>query len=378
MLPDIEIIMLKYLLEKEFKQFFRSSSLPRMVIIMPFMAVLIFPLVANFEIKNINLAVVDNDKSTYSQQLIQKVSSSGYFRISDVSDCYPQALRSVELNKSDIILEIPPHFERDLAKEKGASVLIAANSVSGTKGGLGSSYLAGIIGDFSSNIRSEWITASDRFSSGRFEISPQFWYNPRLLYTYFMVPALMVMVLAMLCGFLPALNIVGEKANGTIEQMNVTPVNKFTFILSKLLPYWIIGFVVLTICFIVARIFYGLVPEGSLATIYLFAALFVLAFSGFGLVISNYANTLQQAMFMMFFFVLTFILMSGLYTPIANMPQWAQYLSNFSPLKYIIIVLRQVYLKGSSFSELLLPFAVLSGFAVFFNGWAVLSYRKSS
>jgi ABC-2 type transport system permease protein len=193
-----------------------------------------------------------------------------------------------------------------------------------------------------------------------------------------MVPALMVMVLAMLCGFLPALNIVGEKANGTIEQMNVTPVNKFIFILSKLLPYWIIGFVVLTICFIVARIFYGLVPEGSLATIYLFAALFVLAFSGFGLVISNYANTLQQAMFMMFFFVLTFILMSGLYTPIANMPQWAQYLSNFSPLKYIIIVLRQVYLKGSSFSELLLPFAVLSGFAVFFNGWAVLSYRKSS
>ena len=349
-----------------------------MVIVMPFMAVLIFPLVANFEIKNINLAVVDNDKSTYSQQLIQKVSSSGYFRISDVSDSYPQALRSVELNKSDIILEIPPHFERDLAKEKGASVLIAANSVSGTKGGLGSSYLAGIIGDFSSNIRSEWITASDRFSSGRFEISPQFWYNPRLLYTYFMVPALMVMVLAMLCGFLPALNIVGEKANGTIEQMNVTPVNKFTFILSKLLPYWIIGFVVLTICFIVAWIFYGLVPEGSLATIYLFAALFVLSFSGFGLVISNYANTLQQAMFMMFFFVLTFILMSGLYTPIANMPQWAQYLSNFSPLKYIIIVLRQVYLKGSSFSELLLPFAVLSGFAVFFNGWAVLSYRKSS
>lgn len=349
-----------------------------MVIVMPFMAVLIFPLVANFEIKNINLAVVDNDKSTYSQQLVQKVSSSGYFRISDVSDSYPQALRSVELNKSDIILEIPPHFERDLAKEKGASVLIAANSVSGTKGGLGSSYLAGIIGDFSSNVRSEWITASDRFSSGRFEISPQFWYNPRLLYTYFMVPALMVMVLAMLCGFLPALNIVGEKANGTIEQMNVTPVNKFTFILSKLLPYWIIGFVVLTICFIVARIFYGLVPEGSLATIYLFAALFVLAFSGFGLVISNYANTLQQAMFMMFFFVLTFILMSGLYTPIANMPQWAQYLSNFSPLKYIIIVLRQVYLKGSSFSELLLPFAVLSGFAVFFNGWAVLSYRKSS
>jgi len=277
-----------------------------------------------------------------------------------------------------VILEIPANFERDLIRENQASLLIAANTVSGTKGGLGSAYLAGIVGDFNENIRSEWCEPTERYSSGRIEISPRYWYNPRLLYTYFMVPALMVMILAMLCGFLPALNIVGEKENGTIEQMNVTPVNKFTLILSKLLPYWIIGFIVLTISFIVARIVYGLVPEGSLLTIYFFAALFVLAFSGFGLVISNYAKTLQQAMFMMFFFVLTFILMSGLYTPVANMPEWAQKLSTFSPLKYIIMVLRQVYLKGSGFRDLLVPFAALSGFAIFFNSWAVMSYRKNS
>ena len=214
--------------------------------------------------------------------------------------------------------------------------------------------------------------------SEQFTITPRFWYNPRLLYTYFMVPALMVMVLAMVCGFLPALNIVGEKESGTIEQINVTPVSKLNFILSKLLPYWIIGFVVLTISFLAAWVAYGLTPAGSLATIYLFAALFVLAFSGFGLVISNYATTLQQAMFMMFFFVLTFIFMSGLYTPVANMPQWAQNLSIISPLKYIIIVLRQVYLKGSTFSELLTPFWMLTAFAIFFNGWTVLSYRKKS
>ena len=369
-------MILKYLLEKEFKQFFRNRALPKMAVVMPFMAMLVFPLVANFEIKNINLSVVDNDKSTYSQHLIQKIGSSDYFRISEVPETYTQAIRGVELDRSDIILIIPPHFERDMVRDRTAAVQISANAVNGIKGGLGSSYLSGIIGDYSSNIRSEWIQEPDRFSTGRINLSPQFWYNPRLLYTYFMVPALMMMVLAMVCGFLPALNIVGEKENGTIEQMNVTPVNKLTFILSKLLPYWVIGFVVLTICFIVAWIFYGLVPAGSFATIYLFAALFVFAFSGFGLVISNYASTLQQAMFMMFFFMLTFIFMSGLYTPVANMPQWAQNLSTLSPLKYMIIVLRQVYLKGSSFSELLFPFVALSGFAVFFNGWAVLSYRK--
>ena len=382
--------MLKYLLEKEFKQFFRNKALPKMAVIMPFMAILIFPLVANFEIKNINLTVVDNDKSTTSAGLINKVISGGYFRLVEVAGSYSEAIRGVELNKSDIILEIPSHLERDLTREGSAKIYVAANAVSGTKGGLGSAYLAGIVGDYNRELSTNLSTvmvhggapvgaqsAATNMAEG-FTITPRFWYNPRLLYTYFMVPALMVMVLAMVCGFLPALNIVGEKESGTIEQMNVTPVSKLNFILSKLLPYWIIGFVVLTISFLAAWMAYGLTPAGSLATIYLFAALFVLAFSGFGLVISNYATTLQQAMFMMFFFVLTFIFMSGLYTPVANMPQWAQNLSIISPLKYIIIVLRQVYLKGSTLSELMTPFWMLTGFAIFFNGWAVLSYRKKS
>lgn len=371
-------MIIKYLIEKEFKQFFRNSFLPRLVIVMPMMVLLVFPLVANFEIKNINLSVVDNDKSPYSERFVQKVQSSGYFRITDVSGTYQQALKSMELNQSDIILEIPPHFEKDLVREKTATILISANTVNGTKGGLGSSYLAGIAGDYSSNIRSEWMAGTDKLNAPRYEIIPRYWFNPHLLYRVFMIPALMVMVLAMVCGFLPALNIVGEKENGTIEQINVTPVSKFTFIASKLIPHWVIGFVALSICFLVARLVYGLIPAGHLYTIYFFAALFVLAFSGFGLIISNYAKTVQQAMFMMFFFLVTFIFMSGLYTPVDNMPGWAQVLSDFSPLKYIIQVLRQVYLKGSSFAELTTQFWALCAFALFFNGWAVMSYRKSS
>jgi len=370
--------MLKYLLEKEFKQFFRNSFLPRLVVVLPLVAMLVFPLAANFDINNINLSVIDHDRSPYSTQLIQKIQSSGYFRITDVSSNYKEGIRSIELNEADIIIEIPNNFEKELINESKAHIMISANAVNGTKGGFGSMYLLRILADYNDEIRRDLLQSPAQLNIPSFQIIPQFWHNPGLEYLVFIVPALMVMLLAIVTGFLPALNIVGEKQSGTIEQINVTPVGKFTFILSKLIPYWIIGYVVLTVCILVARFVYGLVPIGSIGLIYGFVSIFVLAFSGFGLVISNYAKTVQQAMLMMFFFVMTFIFMSGLYTPILNMPPWAQILSTYSPLKYIIMTLRMVYLKGSSFYELLIPLYALIGFAIFFNVWAVLSYQKKS
>jgi ABC-2 type transport system permease protein len=192
-----------------------------------------------------------------------------------------------------------------------------------------------------------------------------------------MVPALMAMVIMMISSFLPALNIVSEKQNGTIEQMNVTPVTRFMFILAKLIPYWVVGYIAITICVLIARYVWGLTMVGSLATFYIFVTAAILGLSGFGLVISNYAVTVQQAMFMAFFFVLTFIFMSGLYTPIENMPDWAQILSYFSPLRYIMHVMRMIFLKGSTLLNLWPQFAALLGIAIFFNTWAVLSYRKT-
>lgn len=368
--------MLKYLLEKEFKQFKQNSFLPKLVVVFPMFALLIFPLVANFEINNINVSIVDNDHSGYSKELVQKINASEYFNVKDITSSYSQALINVELNKSDIILEIPSQFEKRLIRENESSVFISANAVSGTKGGLGSAYLASVVSDFNSQIRTKLLPEAG-ISASPMEFIPQFRYNPRLNYKTFMVPAIMVMVMAMICGFLPALNIVIEKENGTIEQMNVTPVSKLHFVLSKLIPYWIIGFIVLTICMIVSWLMYSLIPKGSIFTMYLFVSIFILAFSGFGLVISNYAKSTRQAMLMMFFFIMSFVFMSGLFTPVKNMPGWAQILSNFSPIKYIIQVFRMVYLKGSGFIDLLPQFFSLCGFALFFNLWAIISYRKT-
>ena len=150
------------------------------------------------------------------------------------------------------------------------------------------------------------------------------------------------------------------------------------FVIAKLIPYWIIGGVVLGICMILAALVYGILPVGSLLTIFLFASIYIIVVSGFGLIISNYSDTMQQAMFIMFFFVMILLLMSGLFTPTTNMPQWAQAIAAASPLKYFIQVMRLVYLKGSVFKDMLPQFFALSGFALALNTWAVMSYKKSS
>jgi len=369
--------MLRYLLEKEFKQFFRNSFLPRLVIILPFVGLAIFPLVATMEVENLALAVVDNDRSNTSRQMIEKVISSGYFKMSGYFDNSQAALQSIEKGDADLLLEIPPKFEENLNRENTGTVMISANAVNGMKGGLGSAYLTGIIADFNRNLIIKQIPEIAK-DTPAVEVRPLFRFNPNLNYRAFMIPALIAMMLAIICGFLPALNIVSEKENGTIEQMNVTPVSEFTFILSKLIPYWAAGFVVILLCMLTAFIFYGMFPKGSILLLYLFAVVFVLSFSGFGLIVSNYAKNIQQAIFIMFFFVITMIFISGLYTPYQNMPEWAQVLGNVSPLKYFIQVLRMIYLKGATFMDMQHLFYPLCALALFFNGWAVLSYRKKS
>jgi len=380
--------MIRFLIEKEFKQIMRNSFVPKIIVGLPLMAMLVFPWAANQSIKSIKISVVDNDRSTFSERLIHKITSSGYFILTDISPTYDMAMKSIEAGTADIIFEIENDIEKNLIRENVGHVMISANSVNGTKGGLGSAYLSSILADYAREltIEHEQITMGSNhqlstgfMSSAKPIINYQLLYkfNPHLDYKIFMIPAIMVMLLTIITGFLPALNIVGEKEAGTIEQMNVTPVKRLMFIVAKLIPYWIIGFIVLSICMGLSALIYKLYPVGSLFTIFFFVSLYILVVSGFGLVISNYSNTMQQAMFVMFFFVMIFLLMSGLFTPVASMPNWAQKITIFNPLKYLMQVMRLVYLKGSAFSEMIPQFLALSAFAVGLNSWAVVSYRKS-
>lgn len=370
-------MILKYLLEKEFKQFLRNPLLPKFIFVFPFVMLGLLPLAANFEVKDVELCIVDNSHSTLSNRLIHKMESSGYFLLNDVSGSYRNSLHQMERNQCDVIVEIPASFQTDMIREQASNVSISSNSVDAMKGALSSMYLVGLLAEFNAEIRTELLPASATSKMG-IETIPLFKYNPKLKYKYAMVPAILVMLLSIICGFLPAFNIVMEKEQGTIEQMNVTPVSKFTLILSKLIPYWVTGFIVLNLCFGVAWLFYGMVPAGNIITIYLFATVYVLAMSGLGLVISNYAKTLQQSMFMVFFIIITFIFLGGLYTPVDNMPEWAQFISNLDPIKYFVKVMRLIYLKGSTTAEMMPLLLSLVGFAVVFNAWAILSYHKKS
>jgi len=375
--------MLKFLIEKEFKQLLRNSFLPRLIIGYPCMVMIIMPWAANMEIKNISVNVVDNDHSVVSQRLIHKIDASSYFHLNNLSPTYNSALRNVESGDADVILEIPRHFEKKLENGEASHVLLAANAVNGSKGGLASSYMTATLADYNAQLHAEnpslgIVQEAASSVQPSVSVSEKNLYNPHLNYKLFMVPALMVMLVTVICGFLPALNIVSEKEVGTIEQMNVTPVGKFKFILAKLIPFWVVGFVVLTLSFGLAWLIYGILPVGSLGIIYLLSALFVLVMSGFGLVISNHSATMQQAMFVMFFFMIILLLMSGLFTPVMSMPQWAQIITILNPLKYFVDIMRMVYLKGSGLTDLTLQIGALLAFATLFNFWAVKSYRKSA
>lgn len=368
--------LLKFLLQKEFLQIFRDKTMLKIIVALPVIQLLVLPWAATFEQRNISLSIVDNDHSDFSRELTEKIISSGFFRLTDYSSSYTQALKSIETNESDLILEIPHDFERNFYKEQTPDLMISVNAVNGQKAGLGSSYIGQIIGDFNQAIlMKNGISPQTRQN---INIIPYYRYNPQMNYRNFMVPGIIVMLVTLIGGMLAALNIVKEKEIGTIEQMNVTPIPKAVFILGKLIPFWIMGLFILTAGILVAFLVYGLFPSGHIINIYIFAFFYLLAFSGLGLLISTYSETQQQAMFVAFFFLIISFLLSGLFTPVSSMPEWAQTVTRFNPVRYFVEVMRLIYMKGSEFKDILPQLIHIILFAVFFNSWAILNYKKTT
>ena len=367
---------LKFLLQKEFRQIFRDKAILRIIFLMPIIQLLVLPWAADYEMKNINITLIDHDHSPYSRRLISKITASGYFILQDYTSSYNQSLKDVEKDKADLILEIPSSFGKKLIKENESKLFVAVNAINGVKANLGGAYLSSIIQNFNSDIRSEWIQFPRFNPELNIDIVSSNWYNPQMNYKYFMVPGILVILVTMVGSFLASLNIVKEKEIGTIEQINVTPIKKYQFILGKLIPFWILGLIVLAIGLVISRLFYGIIPAGSLFVIFGFAAVYLLAVLGLGLLISTYTATQQQAMLISFFMMMIFILLGGLYTSIDSMPQWAQMITKINPVSYFIDVMRMVVLKGSSFADIKNQLWIVSGFAILLNGWAVLSYRK--
>ncbi|MBR5715643.1 MAG: ABC transporter permease [Bacteroidales bacterium] len=358
--------MIKYLIQKEFIQIRRNGFLPRLILVFPIVIMCVMPWVMNQEVKNIRVDVVDNDRSSLSQQLVHSIEASNYFIFCGQKPTYQVALKDVETSRTDIILVIPPHYSRDLTNGRQPQVLIAANAVNGTKGSIGSAYLSQIV------------TANVAPTAIQSKVSALFLYNKHLNYKVFMIPALFGILLMLMTGFLPALNIVGEKEKGTIEQINVTPVPKWSFILAKLIPYWLIAIVLITICLLLSWLVYGITCQGNLLLVYLLAMFLALFFSSLGLIISNYSDTMQQAIFVMWFFVVCMLLLSGLFTPVRSMPHLAYLTTYINPMHYFIDAIRTVFVRGGSFHAITHQVLALLAIGSFMAAWAVQSYKKNS
>ncbi len=361
------------LLDKEFRQFFRNAFMPKMVIMFPLMIMLVMPWVATMDVRHIGISVVDNDRSPASRRLVQKIDVSDYFTLNGVTESYAASLRALEAGEVDVVVEIPDNYEESLLSGQAERISISANSVNSMKGSLGAQYASQMVMQTLAELRAEQGAASPE---ELFVIENR--HNPTLDYKHFMIPALMIMVIILLCGFLPALNFVSEKEIGTIEQINVTPVSPFVFTLAKLIPFWIMGLIVLSLAMLLARAVYGLAPAGPIGGIYLAALLFIPVMSGLGVAIANFSNTMQQTMFVMFFFLVIFILMSGLMTPIESMPEWAERATCVLPPRYFVEIMRSVYLKGTTIAELWVNYAALAISAVVFNSIAIMTYRKQA
>ncbi|RED22648.1 ABC-2 type transport system permease protein [Flavobacterium cutihirudinis] len=372
--------VLRFILQKEFRQIFRDKTILAMMFAMPIIQLIILPLAANFEVKNVNVVYVDHDHSSYSQKLINKIGSSGYFQIVATPSSYLKGLEFIEKGEADLILEIPSGFERNLVREGSQKVNIAADAINGTKSNIGYAYLNVVLADFNRDldIQFKLPKQAPTLSSSLITISSTNWYNPRAEYKYYMVPGILVLLLTLIGGFITALNIVREKEIGTIEQINVTPIQKWQFILGKLIPFWIVGMIVFTVGLTVMYLVYGIFPKGSLAVLYLFAAIYLIALLGMGLLISTFADTQLQAMFIAFFFMMIFMLMSGFFTSTDSMPDWARAISEFTPVTHFIKVVRLIVLKGSGMKEVGKELLYLIIFAIVLNALAIYNYRKTS
>ena len=345
--------MLKYLIQKEFLQIRRNSFLPKLIILFPIVIMCIMPWVMQMEVKNVVVDVVDIDHTVESQRLVQQIAASNYFIFGGQKATYAEAMKDIEKGSADVILEI-----------RDGKYLIAANAVNGTKGSMGSAYLSQIVTSRQPVVNSQ--------------LSILNLYNKGQDYKLFMIPALFAIVMMLMTGFLPTLNIVGEKETGTIEQINVTPVSKWSFILAKLIPYWLIALFVITVCLLLAWLVYGITPAGPVWLVYVLAMLLALFFSSFGLIVSNYSDTMQQAMFVMWFFVVSIMLLSGLFTPTRSMPQCAYLTTYINPMHYFIDAIRTVFIRGGGLHETVHQVLALAGIGTLMGIWAVQSYKKNS
>lgn len=351
-----------FLVRKEFLQVFRDRAAVLQIFLIPAVQLLILSNAATFDVRSTRLAVVDEDRTTVSAGLIQRLEGGGRFEIVSVTPTAAGVERALLDRDATAVLHVPAGFEAALVRERRAPVQLLLNAEEGAAAGIVQAAAQAVLADYARDL------AATLPAGAPLDLRVQGWFNPTRSYKHWMVPAILVSLVTIIGLLLTAQNIAREKEMGTLEQLNVTPISKGQFIAGKLIPFWILSLVIFTIGLVIAKLVFQIPTRGSVPLVFLAAMIYLIAVLGIGLWVSTIAQTQQQTMFVAFFIMLIFLLMSGLFTPVESMPRWAQWGAEVNPVKHFVYIMRSVLVRGAGIEDVARP---LIGLAV--GGAAVLA-----
>ena len=333
------------ILKKEFGQLFKDRRLLPIVFIAPVLQLTLLGFAASLDVKNISMVVCDLDKSSESRSMIQKFTNSGYFTMEYATEEYSAIQQYIDDNKVTMALVIPPRFGDKVLRREPARIQVILDGSEGNTAAISMGYVNQIIIGASTQILTEVL--GGRAPVGRVDPEVRAWYNPSLESRNFMVPGVLVLILLITTTNLTAMAIVKEKEVGTLEQLMVTPIRSFELILGKLFPFIIVGMTNVCIVLTVMVFGFGIPIKGSVFLLFVLTGIFLMTSLGVGLFVSTISKTQQQAMMTAIFFVMMpMMYISGFVFPIENMPMPLQYLSLFIPMRYYLVVVRSIILKG--------------------------------
>ena len=381
--------VLRFLLRKEFLQIVRDRTIVKMLFIMPVIQLLILANAVTFEVRSARMYIVDKDHSTMSRGIANRLAASGRFIPAESSPSTEQGDEAMLDRRVDMILAVPEGFERDVVQERRASVQLIFDAEDGAAAGVMQSYANAILANYAAELGARVSPASTMRGGVSAVTGPvrghpvidlrrRGWYNVDLDYRDYMVPGILVVLVTMIGTLLTAMNIVREKEAGTLDQLNVTPIGRSTFIAAKLIPIWTFAMIDLAIGLVVARLVFNVPMLGSLVLVFFAATIYLVGALGIGLWISTVVETQQQAIFVTFSLLMVYLLMSGLFTPIRGMPEWAQWTAEINPIAHFVALMRAVLLKGAGVGDVAGHLAALAAIGAVVLGVAVRQYHKRS
>ena len=361
-------LRLRRMVAKELKQLFRDPRSKRVVFVAPILQLVLFGYAVNTDVRNVATVVVDHDRSPRSRELISTLTASGYFRIVASSDD-PAALgRALDAGSAVVGLEIPAGYARDLSAGRSPAVQLLVDGTNSNTATVAQGYALRIAADLGER-RQALVDGRPR----GIDLRARAWFNPSLESRAYNVPAVIGVIVLLMCLLLTALAVVREREVGTLEQLLVSPLSASELVLGKTIPVAGVALVQMALVTSVALLWFDVPFRGSIAALALAAALFIVAGLALGLLISTFSSTQQEAFLAMFLLLLPAIILSGFLYPIDTMPEAFQYLTLANPLRHFLEIVRGIFLRGAGIAELWVQLTTLAGMAT--AGLAVASWR---